>query len=157
MSNRKRSKKSQFTIEMKPAIIIFLFAAAILFALMFVVVLLTYLGIHVIGTADLEAVLLTGLLLALAICILFAYSMWRIDVNCNEIEYRNYLGRIKHYTFNDLTEIKVLSRYRLCGGDLAVYSNRKKVFSIPYYTPEYMQDRFLNYARKKGVAITHQS
>lgn len=50
--------------------------------------------------------------------------IWRVKVSDNEVEYRNYFGRKKHYKLDD---IFVVSKR---DGEVEVYQNYKKIFTV---------------------------
>lgn len=121
------------------------------FMIMFLVNILTYLNICVLGTGiDKSTVLFLGLFLMFYAATFSGVVIWRIVVDDEEIIYRNYYGKTKRYTFNEISEIKELEN-----NEIIVYSRGKKIFSINNNLPSAMY--FKGTANEKGVFITHQS
>lgn len=121
----------------------------IFFTIIFLINVLTYLNICVLGTGiDASTVIFFGVFLAFYAITFSGVVIWRIVVDDDEIIYRNYYGKTKRYTFNELSEIKELKNRKII-----VYSGGKKIFAIDNNLP--MGAYFKSTAREKGVIITH--
>lgn len=126
---------------------IFISIGLFFFLVIFAVNVLTYFNICILGTGvDAGTVIFFGLFVIFYTATFSGVVVWRIVVNGNEILYRNYLGRIKRYTFEEISEIRELKSHKLI-----VYSNDKKIFSIDNNLP--MGAYFKCTAREKGVLI----
>lgn len=123
----------------------------IFFIMLFLVNILTYLDICILGTGiDAGTVVFFGIFVMFYVFAFSGVVVWRVIIDDNEIIYRNYYGKTKRYTFNEISEIKELRNHKII-----VYSNGKKIFSIDNSLP--MGVYFKCTARDKGVMITHCS
>ncbi len=76
----------------------------------------------------------------------FGFSFWHINIDGEEIVYRNAIGITKKYTFNDITEIRQNKK-----GRVVVFMEKKKIFAIDDFLP--FGSLFVVLARR-GIHIT---
>lgn len=121
------------------------------FIIVFLVNILTYLNICVLGMGiDAGTVFFFGLFLMFYVATFSGIVIWRVVVDDDEIIYRNYYGKTKRYTFNEISEVKELKNHKII-----VYSKGRKIFAIDNNLP--MVAYFKCTASEKGVVITYQS
>lgn len=120
-----------YIIECGKPLKIIMWIALIFFLWLFLVNILTYFNICVLGTGiDLGTVIFFGIVLIFYLFVFSVVVMWRVIVDGNELIYRNYFGKTKRYTFDEIEEIRELKNK-----DIVVYSNGKKIFTVDHMLP----------------------
>lgn len=139
-----------YIIEYSKPLKIIISVGFLFFLAIFIVNVITYLGICVLGTGiDAGTVIFFGLFVLLCTATFSGVVIWRIVIDGNEIIYRNYIGRTRRYTFEEISEIKELKNHKLIA-----YSNGKRIFSIDNNLP--MGAYLKCIAREKGVLIKYK-
>ena len=151
-NKRRRDKiqfgKASYCFQFNKSLIVICGIGALFFLAIFIINIITFLGIAVLGKGiSLGTVIFFGLFdMFYWICFL-GFSLWRININGEEIVYRNAIGITKKYTFNDITEIRKNKK-----GRVVVFMGKRKIFAIDDFLP--FGPLFVALARKRGIQIT---
>ena len=140
--------KESFCFQFGKSLIVICGIGALFFLAIFTVNVITYLGIAVLGKGiSIGTVIFFGLFDVFYLICFFGFSFWRINIEGEEIVYRNAFGMIKKYTFNDITEIRQNKK-----GRVVVFMGKRKIFAIDDFLP--FGPLFVALARERGIQIT---
>lgn len=139
--------KESFCFQFGKSLIVICGIGALFFLAIFIVNVITFLGISVLGKGiSLGTVIFFGLFDMFYLICFFGFYLWRININGEEIVYRNAIGITKKYTFNDITGIRQNKK-----GRVVVFMGKRKIFAIDDFLP--FGPIFVALARQRGIQI----
>ena len=151
-NNKKRRDKIQFgnesfCFQFGKSLIAICGIGALFILAIFIVNVITYLGIAVLGKGiSIGTVIFFGLFDVFYLICFFGFSFWRINIDGDKIVYRNAIGLTKKYTFKDITEIRQNKK-----GRVVVFMGKRKIFAIDDFLP--FGPLFVALARERGIQI----